>query len=1092
MRYQPMLRAVVLAALLAAGSPASAQLSFTEDFSTTTYKDVFNTTADWNTAAGELRLFPFAIANLATYDTPGVAVGVAVSGDLLFVADDPNVVILDIANPAAPTLLGTFAAVDAQGVEPHGDLLYVAAGTAGLKIAGISNPAAPTQFGTVDTANLAWDVTVQGDVAYVANGTVGLLVFDVSDPLTPAQIGSYDTPGEALRVDVDGDYCYIADRSAGGLVILDVTDPTTPTLAGSILLPGDTWSVVVDGDLAYVGVASAGLTIVDVSDPTAPAQLGTVDPGTVRQFWVSGDILYAAGFSLVHEIDVSNPNSPVLIESWDNRGTCSDVVVAGEHAFVADGAAGLQILQVRRVIKSPPAPVGAVDFPGAAFALAIAGDHAFVASTTAGLQVIDISDPTLPLVAGSMTTPGFAYDVVVAGDHAFVACHSSLEVIDISDPALPVGVASLVTGGSAFDHLAVRGNNAFLSVAYSGLWVVDIEDPTAPVVVGTRPTSFLARGIAVAGDYAFWAEGGGLEVVDVSDPTTPTLVASLAVPGGPLDVAVDGDHVYLAGDALHVVDVSTPSSPSLVGELELPNTGFSVDLAGDYAFLAMDDIIYGGEVWVIDIRSPSFPNEVGSLILPDPVYGIAVAGQHAFLGNGGAGLASLRVFQDEFETGNNRGQSLVVDSATNPILRARITTSQAGNVTWEVGYGFLWHPIVPGAAWTKMAPSDDDLVWRSTHEWSAPGLNPAVDDLHLEWLVPSSVMGDIADVPDDQGGEVRVQFARSGYDFTDETSSPATGYQVYQRLDAAAAAMVMAMSEPGARMEALAALDGIDASRWRALGDRRFVVGPLAAAAGTFPPGVWEAVGWVAATQSDSYTVRVSTTADSTVSATNWSVYLITTHTTVPSSWYVSSVDSGYSIDNIAPGVPQSFAVTYNTGSGNALSWEAAPEPDFQFYRVYRSTDPDFVPTSGDLVHETSTPAWNDPEYDGWSVHYKVTTLDHAGNESDPASAVAVTGAGFPDVPARYALHANAPNPFNPTTQIRYDVPVEGEAVIIRVFDVAGRQVRTLVEGPQSAGAKSVTWNGRDDRGRAVASGIYFYRMRAGSFTQTRKMTLLK
>ena len=88
----------------------TAQPSFTEDFTTNTYKDAVNTTADWNTAAGELKLFPFAgITNVGSFDTPGNAAHVVVSGDLAFVADNPDVVIFDISDPTNPTVLGSFA-----------------------------------------------------------------------------------------------------------------------------------------------------------------------------------------------------------------------------------------------------------------------------------------------------------------------------------------------------------------------------------------------------------------------------------------------------------------------------------------------------------------------------------------------------------------------------------------------------------------------------------------------------------------------------------------------------------------------------------------------------------------------------------------------------------------------------------------------------------------------------------------------------------------------------------------------------------------------------------------------------------------------
>jgi hypothetical protein len=88
-------------------------------------------------------------------------------------------------------------------------------------------------------------------------------------------------------------------------------------------------------------------------------------------------------------------------------------------------------------------------------------------------------------------------------------------------------------------------------------------------------------------------------------------------------------------------------------------------------------------------------------------------------------------------------------------------------------------------------------------------------------------------------------------------------------------------------------------------------------------------------------------------------------------------------------------------------------------------------------------------------------------------------------------LHANHPNPFNPTTTIRYELAAAGN-VRLRVFDAAGRLVRTLVDTSEGAGAHDVTFDGRDDNGRPVASGVYFYRLDAGTTTQTRKMVLLK
>ena len=94
-------------------------------------------------------------------------------------------------------------------------------------------------------------------------------------------------------------------------------------------------------------------------------------------------------------------------------------------------------------------------------------------------------------------------------------------------------------------------------------------------------------------------------------------------------------------------------------------------------------------------------------------------------------------------------------------------------------------------------------------------------------------------------------------------------------------------------------------------------------------------------------------------------------------------------------------------------------------------------------------------------------------------------------VPDRFALSQNYPNPFNPRTHICYQLPRAGQGTLM-VYNVMGQAVCCLVDGSQGAGEHEVTWDGLDDAGRAVASGIYFYQLTAGQFVETKKMLLLK
>ncbi|MCK5076614.1 MAG: T9SS type A sorting domain-containing protein, partial [Calditrichia bacterium] len=83
------------------------------------------------------------------------------------------------------------------------------------------------------------------------------------------------------------------------------------------------------------------------------------------------------------------------------------------------------------------------------------------------------------------------------------------------------------------------------------------------------------------------------------------------------------------------------------------------------------------------------------------------------------------------------------------------------------------------------------------------------------------------------------------------------------------------------------------------------------------------------------------------------------------------------------------------------------------------------------------------------------------------------------------------PNPFNPSTTIKYNLPV-GSKTMISVYNTLGQKVRTLINGHQNTGFQSVIWNGKNDAGQELPGGIYIYRIKSGNFIQARKMLYLK
>jgi len=104
------------------------------------------------------------------------------------------------------------------------------------------------------------------------------------------------------------------------------------------------------------------------------------------------------------------------------------------------------------------------------------------------------------------------------------------------------------------------------------------------------------------------------------------------------------------------------------------------------------------------------------------------------------------------------------------------------------------------------------------------------------------------------------------------------------------------------------------------------------------------------------------------------------------------------------------------------------------------------------------------------------------------AAVLSINGELLPEV---FSLHQNYPNPFNPVTTLRYDLP-ENSLVNVTVYDMLGRQVKTLINQTQDAGYKSLIWDATNDYGKPVSAGIYLYQIQAGEYIQTKKMVLLK
>ncbi len=254
---------------------------------------------------------------------------------------------------------------------------------------------------------------------------------------------------------------------------------------------------------------------------------------------------------------------------------------------------------------------------------------------------------------------------------------------------------------------------------------------------------------------------------------------------------------------------------------------------------------------------------------------------------------------------------------------------------------------------------------------------------------------------------------------------------------------------------------------------------------------LWDFVVSVPGAHLPLYAYVAPTLYDSTANNPGWSYFRVSVHLAMNSFVIFSEPDSGYSVDNLAP-VLQNVQVRL-VGNGVRMSWETPNSPDVVATRIYRSNQPNFDLKNATLVGVTTENEFFDPN--GTDKHYyRIVVEDDAGNvtstDAVPAKVTGIVSRGGL-IPDDYVLDQNYPNPFNPSTRISFGLPEMGR-VRLDIFDLMGRHVRTLVDGELNAGMYEVVWDGRDNRGQKVATGIYLYKLQAPDALLQKKMILSK
>lgn len=681
------------------------------------------------------------------------------------------------APPPLVTELAEFGgAVNALAVQ--GNTVYAATGRR-LAVVDVANPAAPNLVGLSELGERPiTDLAVSGNYVYAVDrgyrdGTTmvfhdGLRIYDASNPAQLTLAATITVPWHPNRIQIINDLAYVFN--AIGFVILDISTPTTPTQIG-VYSGNPIYGGIVHNTTVYLYDSSSTLGIIDVANPAAPIWITGVDlNNTPKVIAANGNILHAGNaYGNVDVYNISNPQSPQYIGYYAAANTTS-FAFSGSYAYVSTGTnynpaviCGVKVVN----LANPAAPVAVADvgIPGCVNAVRVSGNYVYAGGANGGLSVINIANPAEPGIAGAYHRVGGPTDISLDGTSAYLNS-GEFHFVDVANPANPqqLGYNNLngliIAGGYGYrlilnstpggtveiysitnlqapqrlaqvtvdgypKNLIVDGTTAYVGLAYQGgtsggVQLIDVSNPAEPQKRGFFPTGNAAGSnpgypyaLAVREQTLYVIEGfSKFHIVDATDPDAPTSIPHTLTIAQPSRIVLKGAYAYVAtgywgtGNGLTILDISDPAQPTLVGSF----TGggwlhsYAVVVGERYAYIASEAM----GVQIIDVSNPAEPAPVTSPHAAKDTNTLSVAaqGNKLYVADAVRGLLIFQVEPDpnilhgEFKDWN--GVTLYGDFNI-----VAVSSSYSQTV---VHHGRYLFPSLPAGTYT-LTPDAPGYIW---------------------------------------------------------------------------------------------------------------------------------------------------------------------------------------------------------------------------------------------------------------------------------------------------------------------------------------------------------------------------------------------
>jgi hypothetical protein len=290
----------------------------------------------------------------------------------------------------------------------------------GVSAINVSNPLAP-----VTTSFLAAIPSATGSAftpfysdgkVYVAYGTAGLRIIDVTNPSNITLLGTANLGGESRGVVVSGNYAYVAAMDSG-VHVVDVTNPTSPVKLSTINT-SRARGIAINGNYVYVATRDSGLVVIDITLPANPTWLTNVNGLDIENVATTGTVVGISLWSSIWFYDVTNPENPIVKGSTPTLTNGNEgFSIAGNYAYVPDGDS-LKIYNISDLMS--PTFVSKIRTGGYGYLSANDGDYCYVASEGTGIRAINISNPSVPVEAGFYDGVPQSRGVAVNGKYVYV------------------------------------------------------------------------------------------------------------------------------------------------------------------------------------------------------------------------------------------------------------------------------------------------------------------------------------------------------------------------------------------------------------------------------------------------------------------------------------------------------------------------------------------------------------------------------------------------------------------------------------------------------------------------------------------------